>query len=359
MMMDTNSIDDNSNSIALNQILNKFQQGIKDDNKFKRKNALETIKKELTTFLCSKDDKKVEITSIALKQIFKSVVTMVSDSAEKCREVACQIIVLMLDNNSRIEWSNEMTSSLVMVLNQRLGGKDIIETSEEIRLELYSIIQKMVDFKSKEANRIDGRIIEIHFNDFVVMLINAINDNYHEIKKVGCCCIKLLAVNLKGSCFHQQSESFIKPLSLNITHQHSRVRKEIIDCICDVVMYGNNKSVIDVLPHLAQRLFDQAPMVRQMVIKLVGTWLLDLPDRYSFFYRLIPLLLTGFIDETNEIKELTEALWWDIGIKYEKENDADLKDKLNFDKNDDNIENYPQECKNIFKIYYFFSFLMI
>lgn len=140
-----------------------------------------------------------------------------------------------------------------------------------------------------------------------------------------------------------QSESYIKPIITNMTHQHSRVRKDIIDCLCDVVMYGNNKSVTDVLSHLAQRLFDQAHIVRLAVIKLVGTWLLDLPDRYSFFHKLIPLLLTGFVDETPEVKELTESLWWDIGIKYEKENDAELKDKASF--LDNTNSNYPAECK--------------
>lgn len=140
-----------------------------------------------------------------------------------------------------------------------------------------------------------------------------------------------------------QSESFVKPLITNITHQHSRVRKDIIDCMCDVVMYGNNKSVTDVLPHLAQRLFDQAPIVRTSIIKLVGTWLLDLPDRYSFFHKLIPLLLTGFIDENPEIKDLTESLWWDVGMKYEKENDAELKDKSSF--LDNLSSSYPSDCK--------------
>ena len=140
-----------------------------------------------------------------------------------------------------------------------------------------------------------------------------------------------------------QSESYIKPLITNLTHQHSRVRKDIIDCICDVIMYGNNKSVNDVLSHLAQRLFDQAHIVRVAVIKLVGSWLLDLPDRYSFFHKLIPLLLTGFVDETTEVKELTEALWWDIGIKYEKENDQELKDKSSF--LDHTNSNYPPDCE--------------
>lgn len=113
-------------------------------------------------------------------------------------------------------------------------------------------------------------------------------------------------------------------------------------------MYGNNKSVTDACPHLAQRLFDQAGAVRSAVIKLVATWLLDLPDRYSFQHRLIPLLLTGFVDEAVDIKEMTESLWWDVGVKYEKENEADLKDKADF--LSPHLDNYPPECKYISKL---------
>lgn len=54
---------------------------------------------------------------------------------------------------------------------------------------------------------------------------------------------------------------------------------------------------------------------------------------------------------TTEVKELTESLWWDIGIKYEKENDAELKDKSSF--LDNTNSNYPPECK-----FYFFKKLI-
>lgn len=65
--------------------------------------------------------------------------------------------------------------------------------------------------------------------------------------------------------------------------------------------------------HLAQRLFDPVPSVRMAVIQVVGGWLLDLPDRYSYQPKLIPLLLSGFNDETLEIREEAEGLWHDIG----------------------------------------------
>lgn len=80
-----------------------------------------------------------------------------------------------------------------------------------------------------------------------------------------------------------------------------------------VIQYGSNKVVGDVVSHLAQRMFDQAPAVRMAVTTVVGNWLLDLPDRYSFFHKLIPLLLTSITDEVPEIRQQADALWHDAG----------------------------------------------
>lgn len=81
----------------------------------------------------------------------------------------------------------------------------------------------------------------------------------------------------------------------------------------DVIQYGNGKSVDTVTSHLAQRLFDQVPAVRKAVTQVVGGWLLDLPDRYSFHHKLLPLLLTGITDEQPDICELADSLWHDVG----------------------------------------------
>ncbi|GFO25560.1 dynein assembly factor 5, axonemal-like [Plakobranchus ocellatus] len=72
------------------------------------------------------------------------------------------------------------------------------------------------------------------------------------------------------------------------------------------------------------------PSVRKAVTRVVGGWLLDLPDRYSYHHKLIPLLLTSLSDEQTDIREMADELWHDIGLKYERENEDDLKDKLDF-----------------------------
>lgn len=61
--------------------------------------------------------------------------------------------------------------------------------------------------------------------------------------------------------FHMQSESLINPLMQTISHQHYRVRVDVIQATGAVIQFGNGKSVDDVLSHLAQRLFDEIPKV--------------------------------------------------------------------------------------------------
>ncbi|XP_035753114.1 dynein assembly factor 5, axonemal [Egretta garzetta] len=130
--------------------------------------------------------------------------------------------------------------------------------------------------------------------------------------------------------FHMQSESLIKPLMQTISHQHYRVRVDVIQATGTVIQFGNGKSVDDVLSHLAQRLFDEIPKVRHAVTTVIGEWLLHLRDRYSYFHKLIPLLLGSFTDEIPENTKLAWTYWEKIGLQWEKENEEDLKDKMDF-----------------------------
>jgi dynein assembly factor 5 len=328
------------NSSAVNQALNKFTQSLKDTNKITRKNGLECLKKQINESFKPTSSTVLKFSDDSLKLILKLNLNILNDQAEKCREISVDIVKILLENFKN--WDEESTSSVIMSIFQRLDGKEVKETSEEIRLQLYSLLHQLIEIKSIEQLH----TFEIHLTELIGLMQNAVNDNYPDVKKVGCQCSKLLANRLSKANFHMQSEILVKALLANIVHQHSRVRKDIIECLCDVVTYGNNKSVSDAVSHLAQRLFDQASLVRLAVVKLVATWLLDLPDRYSYHHRLIPLLLTGFVDESIEIKEVTESLWWDVGVKYEKENEQDLKDKADFLNHD--LTNYPVECN--FKI---------
>lgn len=68
------------------------------------------------------------------------------------------------------------------------------------------------------------------------------------------------------------------------------------------------------------------------VIEVSGCWLLKLRDRYSWWHKILPLLLTGLHDELEEIRQKSATFWDAVGQLYieENQNDKKLKNKLDF-----------------------------
>lgn len=60
-------------------------------------------------------------------------------------------------------------------------------------------------------------------------------------------------------------------------------------------MAGNVKCFELSITPMAEKLFDENTQVRLQVTLEVGNWMLSYRDRYSFWHRMIPLLLTRFV----------------------------------------------------------------
>uniref|UniRef100_T1JE66 ABC transporter domain-containing protein n=1 Tax=Strigamia maritima TaxID=126957 RepID=T1JE66_STRMM len=290
---------------------------LEDESRNVRLKALEKI--HSTSVKCKSDLDSFTTHEILMK-IYKPILRAFSDGAEKCRETAVNLIndFWIMDDQCK-----EIVPFLIPTIVQRLGQHDITEPAEEIRLMLMQLLIRVVDKMGKE--------IAPYLNDLIKILRVAIIDPYPEIKKEACKCASLIAVTIP-QYFHQQSETLIDPLMKTLTHQHAKVRIRCLETIGDVVQYGDNKSVNDVIPHLAQRLFDHSPQVRVKITEVVGRWIVELPDRYSFFYRFIPILLTGLADDVPENEQTAQDLWFAAGAQFEVENEEDLKDELDFKK---------------------------
>lgn len=300
---------------SLMQALARHINCLSEENRNTRKRALEGIKKE--TF-----GRKPALENETLKGVYdeisKQLLKVFSDPVEKCRELS---IALMTEYFKAIPEAVDTLPYFMPVMVLRLGQQELTEPSEELRLTLVELLTIVVGSAKKKTGA--------YLDDMIKILERTIVDPYPEVKKESCRCASLLARTIP-EYFHMQSEALIKPLLISISHQHSKVRVTVIEAIGTVIQYGSNKVVGDVVSHLAQRMFDQAPAVRMAVTTVVGNWLLDLPDRYSFFHKLIPLLLTSITDEVPEIRQQADALWHDAGLKFGRENEDDLKDKEDF-----------------------------
>lgn len=311
-------------SADLNSTLARHINCLNDSNKMTRKKALESIRTEIL-------NRSAPLNQPNLQKVFndllKPLLKVFHDTSESCRELVIEMVTELI---SRVPEPCECLPYLIPILVQRLGQPDYVEPSEEIRLLLVKLARQLVE--------ISGKSIGVYLDDFVKILQRTIVDSYPEVKKESCSLASCLSKVIPEK-FHMQSESLINPLLRSLTHQHSKVRICVVEAIGDVIQNGNNKSVDDVRGHLAQRLFDQSQAVRMAVIKVTGEWLLNLMDRYSFHHKLIPLLLTGLTDEQPQITQVATGFWHDIGLKYEQENEKDLKDQMDFPASPP--ENYP------------------
>lgn len=286
-----------------------------DPSKIVRKRGLLDIKKETISRKLGGTILQ-ELSGDVLKPVLKCF----SDVSEINRELSVNFVTEYFAILPRPEAT---LAYILPCLVQRLGQEEILEPSEELR-------QLIVENLLASAVELCGKKIAGFLDEMVKVLKRTISDPFGEVKKASCKVASALARCIP-EYFHMQSESLIAPLMQSITHQHSKVRIAVIEATGDVIQYGSGKNVDDVISHFAQRLFDQSAAVRKTVIRIVGRWLLELPDRYSFFYKFIPLVLTGFNDDMPDVKDEAIDLWHRAGILYQQENENDLKDKLDFE----------------------------
>ncbi|KAK7940376.1 hypothetical protein WMY93_003702 [Mugilogobius chulae] len=293
--------------------LSRHLNCLNEDNKATRKRAIEQIKKETIDKNLSSDVLQ-EVFTVLLKPLLKCL----SDPMERCRETA---ITMLFEFIRCVPKPEESLPYLMPCLAQRFGEKDIVEPAEELRLSVLEMLTLVVE--------VCGNHLAPYLNEMFNILQRSIVDPFPDVKRESCKCTIRFAKCVPEH-FHMQAESLVKPLMMTIAHQHSRVRVSVIEATGAVIQYGTGKNVNDVVSHLAQRLFDDSAQVRKAVTTIVGDWLLHLRDRYSYFHTLIPLLLTNISDEIPEIRLLAADLWRQVGAQWEKENEEDLKDKMDF-----------------------------
>ncbi|GFG28909.1 hypothetical protein Cfor_12253 [Coptotermes formosanus] len=307
-------------------LITKYCNALQSDEKKTRNKGLE----ELSKFL-HEHDSELQVTEKVT--IYKNILRCFNDKSEACRELAVKVVTQII---SSLDQEGDYFTYLMPALLQRLGGQEIAEPSEEVRLLEVSLLHCVI-------NKYNPTLLPSYLNDIIQILVKTLMDPYPKIKRESCECAADLAETIPRH-FYIQSESLITPMLQSVTHQHYRLRIVAITAIGKVIQYGNNKSVDTVIGPLAERLFDQIPMVRQAVVGVIGMWLVQLPERYSYFHRLLPLILTSLTDEVPELQAEALKLWDEAGKLYMQENENDLKDQMDF-LIDDPVHYPPNETR--------------
>lgn len=219
----------------------------------------------------------------------------------------------------------QIMSLLLPDLEARFTNVDRREQFEEIRLLLVRVFRELLDREEVHEELLP------HLNSIVNVLKWAIEDDFPDVKRIACECVTSLT-RAEPKNFHLQSKSLMKPLVNTLKHKHSAVRISAVKALGALVQYGNfNEEVREVCSHLSQRVMDNNPKVRLCVAHQLQYWMINLPDRYSFYDIFIPLLLSSNIDESCTVSDASIDLWHKVGQKYEEDNYSQFKEELNFE----------------------------
>ncbi|XP_047529870.1 dynein axonemal assembly factor 5 [Vanessa atalanta] len=298
---------------------------LQSDSKIARRQALIKINEEIFENPLNEDCDLI----VVFSEIYAYVLKCFSDVSESCREKA---ILIMSNFIEKLPLNDYYLTYILPVIVRRIGAAETIEDAEEIRLVLIELVHKILE--KYKGTCLLGPFI----NDFTSILTKTCTDAFPKVKLEASECIIMLTKIIQRD-FHFQSESYVKPLLSNFAHQHFRVRVGAIKAIGAVVMAGNVKCFELSITPMAEKLFDENTQVRLQVTMEIGNWMLSYKDRYSFWHRMIPLLLTSLSDVMTVIRETATKLWNDIGLQYLEENEEELKKKSDFLK--DIPEHYP------------------
>lgn len=155
---------------------------LNEDNKSARKRALEAVRRETVEQRLSSGAMQ-ELLGCLLKPLLKCL----SDPVEACRDASIQIIAGFIRAVPKPE---DCLPYLMPALAQRLGGKDILEPAEELRLALMEMLSLLVE--------VCGKQIAPYLEDLIKILQRTITDPFAEVKKESCKCTVSVAQRIPG-----------------------------------------------------------------------------------------------------------------------------------------------------------------
>ncbi|CRK91537.1 CLUMA_CG005196, isoform A [Clunio marinus] len=323
-------------------VLESYVVKIQNQERMIRQRAL----KSMLEFCASEGNLSSETAVDIFDSVYLALIKCYSDKFEMCRSLSCSIVSEIL---KYIEENDYYLSLLVPVIAKRLATEDLVEESEEMRLQLLKqlnfIINKYKDLNASGTVHDRGGgddLLLKTYNDIIDILKICLLDSYPAILKESCEVIKATAAT--STSFHYRAETLSSALINLLKHRHSTIRIAAIEALGIVTLniHSNGEQIKRIINALSPLVMDEIPFVRRECGRVGCRFLIDLRDRYSFFERILPLVLCCLSDETLEVRDEIEKLWMKAGAKYYTENENELQ---NLDLIDSISDNYPDFIK--------------
>uniref|UniRef100_A0A182K4B5 TOG domain-containing protein n=1 Tax=Anopheles christyi TaxID=43041 RepID=A0A182K4B5_9DIPT len=213
---------------------------------------------------------------------------------------------------------------IVPVLAKRIGQAETIEDSEELRLKLLDQLETLVaKYSDPDAARLGDPLLKV-LDSVVDILIKTLRDPFPAAQKKSCEIVIALAE--ATPTLHYRAEALVLPAKSILTHRHSANRIAAVEAlgVLSLHILSNGDCVSDIIMAVSPLLMDDVPFVRRACGRVGCLMLQKLRDRYSFFHRILPLVLNCLSDETVEVREDINSGWKEAGELYYRENETEL-----------------------------------
>ncbi|XP_055843856.1 dynein axonemal assembly factor 5 [Episyrphus balteatus] len=242
-----------------------------------------------------------------------------ADQYESCREQSTITVATFMKN---LPVNDFYLQNVIVSMAARMGRAETIEESEEIRFLHLNQLSAIIDkYKKTDSND----YLSQSYDDIMDILYKALSDPFPAVQKEACGCI--VKLSKATSVFHQRAESLTKPLFTMLNHKHSQNRIAAIEACYAIALHinSNSETLVRIFCETSPLLMDLMPLVRRECGRMGCLMLTELKDRYSFFDRIIPLVLCCLKDDSPEVREDITVRWKECGQLYYDENETELK----------------------------------
>lgn len=276
-----------------------------------KKSALEKILKHLIQIQDAPDFKNVCV--LIMKCLTKSLV----DPIEKCREISMKILETMV---TRVDDLYQFLPNLMPLYTARLGQLQVVEPSEEIRIQMIKTLNNVVVRTGNSFSPFTEETVNI--------LARTCQDSFQNIRKESF----LLIINLCKSVARAlalHGGAVTKMILPSLSHRHSSVRIAALQAL-SASMIVDASAIDESIDPLRALTRDKTPSVREHLYTLAKDWLTQLMDRHVYGLKIVPFLYAGVTDDLPKLSALCIEYLDQVGAQYEKENNDRIKDELDY-----------------------------
>ncbi|GBG68503.1 hypothetical protein CBR_g3047 [Chara braunii] len=322
------------------------------------------VKRAVTGNEGNRDPPNEVVSVIVYNHVLKPLLRRFDDVAERCREMAVSTVLdlLMVVPEAVLcllaYVVSAMSERLQMVVppGYQIGGEGDdesdccdrsllvigatpVESSEEIRLLLVRMV-RMLMHKAGEPDTIAR-----YGSEIASMLVASQMDNHPEVLAEGAKGLEELA-RLIGTSLRSVSKVLVEALLPALCHKRFRVRIASIRAVQVLVPLGAADSILKLVgwkdPNLVPiKAFyevqvrtqyfaclakDDNVSVREAFLRMVGDWMVNMPEHSDHEVRLLPYVLCAFHDPSPKLQQLAFNLMESIGEQYELDHKDELKE---------------------------------